>query len=55
MDSTQIMIFVGTILALVAMGFGMKRSIDKYEKDKAKVKKKKGKTKYLQESKNPGR
>lgn len=55
MNSTQFILFGVTILAFGGLAFGMSRSISKYEKNKSKIKKKKGKTKYLQESKNPGR
>lgn len=52
---TQIIIFIATIVGFAVLGFMMSRSIKKYEENAMKQKKKKGKSKYLQESKNPGR
>lgn len=55
MGTTQLIIFGVTLLVFAAMGFGMSRSIAKYEEKKKKMKKKKGNSKYLKEFKNPGR
>lgn len=50
------LIFMGiTLLALVLVGFFMSLSIKKHDARKQHVKKKKGKMKYMQQSKNPGR
>lgn len=55
MNSTQLSVLVVTILAFGGMAFGMNRSIAKYEQNKKKMKKKKGKSKNMSEFKNPGR
>jgi len=55
MQSTQFIILGVTILVFAAMGYGMSRSIAKYEQGKKKMKKKKGKAKYMNEFKNPGK
>jgi len=53
--NTQIIIFIATIAAFAVLGFMMSRSIKKYEENAMKKKKKKGKAKYMQEAKRPGR
>lgn len=53
--NTQIIIFIATIAAFAVLGFMMSRSIKNYEENAMKKKKKKGKAKYMQEAKRPGR
>jgi hypothetical protein len=50
----QWLIIVFTLLAIGALAFAMNRSIKKYEA-KPKLKKKKGRNRYMPQSKNPGR
>lgn len=50
---TQIIIIIVFILAIVGFGFMMSKSVKSYETKKASEKKKKGRTKYMPEVKNP--
>jgi len=50
----QYMFILLTLLAFVALGFMLNRSIKKYEA-KPKLKKKKGKSRYMPQVKTPGK
>jgi ABC-type Fe3+ transport system permease subunit len=54
LDTTQVIIILSTLLAFALLGFMLSRSIKKYEKNKAAQKKKKGRNKYMPQSKTPG-
>lgn len=53
--STQIILIIGTVLVFALLGFMMSRSIKKYEEKKAKEKKKKGRIKYMPQTRLPGK
>ncbi|HEX3030088.1 MAG TPA: hypothetical protein VHT34_12480 [Clostridia bacterium] len=55
MGVQQIIIIVLMLVAFVGMGFGMHWSIKKHEANVKKQKKKKGRNKYMPQSKNPGK
>ena len=52
--TTQIIVIVITLLAFVGLGFMLSRSIKKHEAERSAQKKKKGRNKYMPQSKNPG-
>lgn len=54
MDS-QVIIMIALVLSFVLLGFMMNKSIKKLETKKATEKKKKGRMKYMQEAKRPGK
>lgn len=54
LDTTQVIVILSTLLAFALLGFMLSRSIKKYEKNKAAQKKKKGRNRYISQSKNPG-
>jgi hypothetical protein len=48
------MVILSTLLAFALLGFMLSRSIKKFEKNKAAQKKKKGRSKFISQSKTPG-
>ncbi len=50
--ATQIMIFLGLLIAIGVIVLMFNKSVKNYEAQKAKMKKKKGRNKYLPEVKN---
>lgn len=55
MNTTQLVIILATLGIFALLGFAMSKSIKQYESSKHKVKKKKGKNKYMPQAKNPGK
>jgi hypothetical protein len=51
----QIIIAVVMLLVFAGLGFAMSLSIRKHDKKMAVVKKKKGRSKYLQQTRTPGK
>lgn len=51
----QIIIIIGTLLVFTLFGFMMSLSIKRYDAKMAAQKKKKGRSKYMREFKNPGK
>ena len=52
---TRVTVIIVTLLAFAALGLMMSKSIKKMEATREKTKKKKGRTKNMPQSKNPGR
>lgn len=53
--NTQLIIMLVTLAVLAGLGFALSRSIKKHDAKQKKVKKKKGRSKYMPEARKVGR